>query len=150
MLWVANCSNLALIGCSLLLKLLINILFNLFAATIGGYSISHGAEKMRQVKWFEFVIGGPLLEAILYQVLIIYFAKKLFPWWVACLLSAVLFGLSHRYNIFYEMATFIAGLWYAVIYYAKTYLAPSRFRGFLICVIIHILNNSIAFLLNRF
>ena len=74
-------------------------------------------------KFFLVAIIGPLFETFFFQFLIIesvfYMAIKFnIPYreLYAIVISSILFGLSHNYNTYYVINSFIAGVLLAVVY----------------------------------
>lgn len=90
------------------------------------------------------VIIAPFLETLIFQALVIEIVlkvnKKAVKW--AIVLSALVFGLAHSYNIFYVFATFIIGLFYAWLY--VFFKLHRKENAFLFVSLIHLTNNLIA------
>jgi len=99
------------------------------------------------------VFFAPIIESLIYQYGIIelglFVRVKLdsipIPSYMPGLMSAVLFGISHQYNWNYVLITSLMGLCLASVYY----YTRKRFGvslAFVMCVIVHGVNNLVAFL----
>ena len=101
-----------------------------------------GATLKDKTLWIIIII--PFIETLLYQYAIIEILNKKFNTLISCIISALLFGLSHTYNIFYFLFAFISGFLFATIYYVGSITRRGIFYTFLT----HSIYNSIAFILN--
>jgi len=84
------------------------------------------------------VIFVPFMETLIFQGLIIELirlkVKKTARFGLSIILSALLFGLSHPYNLYYIIITFLSGLFLALSYYLCLYRKQS---SILTVMIIH-------------
>ena len=98
------------------------------------------------------VVIGPFVETCVFQFFIVESvflfvennsrAKK-----VACILSSMLFGLSHYYNFYYVLVMVLVGLFYCWVYiFIKNW--KSRKSAFWSLTLIHLINNAFAFIVN--
>lgn len=97
--------------------------------------------------FFHGIIVGPLFETLLHQALIIWLVCKLvkrpkYNFYLSILLSASLFALDHKYNIYYVIVAFIGGICLAFAYYMARY--NRRVNPVLAVFLIHALYNAIA------
>lgn len=102
-----------------------------------------------QEEFITLVIIAPIVETLIFQYLIIevLLNLKLKPW-VCILVSALLFGVSHWYNLVYILVTTVVGLIFAYYYLA---LRHQNFMNKLVLItIIHALSNLFAFVNNNF
>jgi membrane protease YdiL (CAAX protease family) len=74
------------------------------------------------------VILSPILEEIIMRGFVLNRALAVFPKWLAIIISAIIFGISH-FNLPQGIATTIGGLFFALIYV--------RYRSIVICIIAH-------------
>ena len=101
-----------------------------------------GSKLKDKIIWIIIII--PFFETLLYQYAIIEILNKKFNPLISCIISALLFGLSHTYNIFYFLFALISGFLFATIYYVGSITRRGIFYTFLT----HSIYNSIAFTLN--
>lgn len=103
--------------------------------------------------FFFAVFFAPIVESLIYQYGIIeiglWIREKLkvpsIHWFIPGLLSAILFGISHKYNWSYVFVTLTIGILLSAVYY----YTRKRFGSALalvICIIIHGVNNIGAFI----
>jgi membrane protease YdiL (CAAX protease family) len=109
---------------------------------------SEGIEKKfgtiaDQVLWI--LIIAPLFETLFFQYFIIENLNKKFSAYVSCFISALLFGLSHTYNIFYFAFAFFSGIIFAVIYFVSSI----NKRGIIYTLFTHVIYNTIALIINN-
>lgn len=95
------------------------------------------------------VLIAPVLETLIFQFGVIELFFKLQnknKVLLAALASAMLFSLSHYYNLFYMLGSFILGLGFAIFYI----IAKSRkdVNPFWLLACIHSLINLVAFIVN--
>ncbi|MGZ5135775.1 MAG: CPBP family intramembrane glutamic endopeptidase [Flavitalea sp.] len=91
------------------------------------------------------ILLAPFLETLILQAAIIETAKKRMSPFLSCVLSALIFGSIHFYNIFYFIYGVVAGLLLAYLYYIGSLVK----RGFLLTLIVHILCNLLAFIFSE-
>ncbi|WP_438946350.1 lysostaphin resistance A-like protein [Sediminibacterium sp.] len=74
--------------------------------------------ESRSEAFFLTVIFAPLIETLIFQYLVISYLqkKKSFSEGSICIISAILFGLSHCYSYEYVLKTFISGLLFGTMY----------------------------------
>lgn len=111
---------------------------------LAGFENNFGTSLREQIFWI--VLVAPFFETLLYQFLIIEIAAKRFSPFISCVISALIFGLSHTYNIFYFLSITIIGFLFAAIYYMGSITKKGIFYTFLA----HAIYNAIALLLNYF
>jgi hypothetical protein len=97
--------------------------------------------------WEKFLFGvlvGPFFETFIFQFLIEKIFNSIFKNIVyLTLLSAILFGLSHNYDWFYLLYSFIIGFYLTYLYLL---LLRSKRKAFLIILLIHSFYNLSVFL----
>lgn len=102
---------------------------------------------------FGAVFFAPIIETFIFQFGVIEIGIKILErirdlsihWFVPGIVSALLFGLAHQYNLNYVLVTFLMGLLLAGIYY----YTRQRFgasMAFVMCSAVHGLNNLVAFI----
>ena len=130
----------------------LNFLFSIFFSQISHFFfdkvVSEGFENnfgtiLDQAFWI--LIIAPLFETLFFQYFIIETLNKKFTPCVSCFISALLFGLSHKYNIFYFLFAFFSGIIFSVIYY----ISSSGKRGIINTLLTHVIYNTIAFVINN-
>jgi len=102
-------------------------------------------------KWMEIfvvLIVAPIIETLIFQSLIVELVCKFIKrprnsFYIALILSALAFALSHTYSISYFVFTFIGGLILALAYYIGRY---RKENAFLLVFIIHSLYNLSTFI----
>lgn len=95
------------------------------------------------------VIVGPVIETLIFQYFIIetLLNSKVAPW-ICVVVSALLFGISHYYNLAYVLVTTIVGFIFAYYYMA---LRHQYYLNKLVLVtLLHALSNLFAFFNNNF
>ena len=96
------------------------------------------------------VIIGPLIETLIFQFGIIeiflFFKKNKIFELIAIVLSSILFGLTHNYNLYYLVFGIIVGFIFAIIYVVAK--KRNDMNAFTIVFITHIFTNLIAFFHN--
>lgn len=92
---------------------------------------------------FVSLIFAPIVETFIYQTIIIQ-GLRLFTWFrsqpfIVASISALLFGVSHSYSIYYIIFAFLIGLLLAYSYLVYLYRKESSFW---VTVAIHFIRNS--------
>ena len=105
----------------LILKLLIGFITSIVATYIDPTSTQNPIENYGLA--FDIIVSlflAPLIEVLIFQLLVIELLIKIKtninPVFIIST-SALLFGISHNYNILYMGATTISGFIYAIYYY---------------------------------
>ncbi|MGH1163298.1 CPBP family glutamic-type intramembrane protease [Bacillus mycoides] len=106
---------------------------------------------------FLVLIIAPFLETILFQK-VTFFILQLIPYIserniLIILISSIIFGLSHQFDITYIIAATLMGIVFNYsysIYQEKNYNDPQSMSAFWIIFWIHELHNTIAFLIIEF
>lgn len=133
-----------------LFNLIISFLFSSIANFFFNKEISEGFENnfgsslSEQIFWIVFI--APFFETLFYQYAIIEITAKRCTPFISCAISALIFGLSHTYNIFYFLITSIIGFLFATIYY----MGSITKRGIFYTFLAHAIYNAIALILNYF
>ncbi|MDR7209340.1 CPBP family intramembrane glutamic endopeptidase [Flavobacterium piscis] len=107
-----------------------------------GFENNFGSSLKEQLFWIVLIV--PFFETLFYQYAIIETANKIVNPFISCIISALIFGLSHTYNIFYFLFAVVTGFLFATIYYAGSITKRGIFYTFLA----HSIYNAIAFILN--
>jgi hypothetical protein len=117
--WIMKRSVWQLVAGGYLITVGLNFLFGyLFpdqqsASVIGNFSA-------QEAFWLG-VILAPLLETYLIQYLVIKYVHKWTSiYWIAVLVSGILFGVSHTYSVPYMILTFLGGIVFGIIYVVLT------------------------------
>ena len=124
-----------------------SIFFGFLARKAGMESLASGFKSFRSIGE-EILLGiflAPILESLIFQLMIIEATRKKLPTYGCCLLSALAFGSVHYYNIFYFMLAFFTGMLFAYLYL----LGGSIRKGFFLIVVTHMLHNSVALLMGH-
>lgn len=95
------------------------------------------------------VIVAPILETIIFQYLIIETLLNLKLATLPCvIISALLFGVSHWYNLAYVIVLTIVGFIFAYYYVALRH--QSYYNKLTLVILLHALSNSIVFIESNF
>ncbi len=138
-----------LMGGSLVFFYLNSMFWTVLAQILQSESLFSGTEKLEGGNPYFFVFVAPLLETIIFQYLLLNIFLKYFKPWIAIVLSGLIFGFMHQYNVYYMMAAFLPGVFFAAIVYAKGYLGNNKLFAVLLAYVIHSLNNGFAFILKN-
>lgn len=97
--------------------------------------------------FFIAVLIGPFIETLLFQHLIIKFIlkKSATATLLACMVSAILFAISHYYSWEYILKTFISGLLFASLFLI---ISHKRQNPVLIVFIAHAIYNCIGLIVD--
>lgn len=131
-------------------SVVISVIFNFFLGE-EVFEIDSLKEASLTVIFLATVILAPLIETFIFQFLIIegtlrVLKKSSFKKYIAAVLSALLFGLTHYYNIYYIGYAFLSGIIFAGIYfYAK---GRKGLNPYWVVVSIHAVGNLVAFILD--
>lgn len=92
---------------------------------------------------FLSLVFAPIVETFIYQTLIIR-GLRIFTWFkrrplIIALISAILFGVSHEYSLYYMFFAFLIGLLLAYSYLMYLYRKES---SFIVTAAIHFIRNS--------
>ena len=101
---------------------------------------------------FAGVIIAPLIETFVFQFSVIKILRFLIKnaalcFYIALLVSALLFSINHWYSVYYLMNTFFMGLLYAFAFYIGQYRRDMP--AFLLVASIHGLGNLFAFVMDE-
>lgn len=130
----------------LILKLIIGAITSGIAYLIDPSSLQNPADDYGILfTTFLLLIFAPIIETLIYQFLVIEILRKIkIPPGLIISFSAILFGLSHHYHVFYIIATTFSGIIYA-LYYLK--LRPQgKLNAILGVTGLHFLSNLVALL----
>ena len=97
------------------------------------------------------VIWGPIFETVVFQYLLINMVKAFtsntkHQATLSILIPSVIFGSTHYYNMYYFIFAIFIGVIYSSTYYISQFLRKEN--GFIIVLLLHSLNNLLAFLIN--
>jgi len=97
------------------------------------------------------VIIGPMFETVIFQLFLInmikaFSEKSKYSIFLSVIIPSIAFGFSHFYNLYYIIFGFFIGLIYSTTYYVSQFLRKEN--GFLIVLLLHSLNNLLAFITN--
>lgn len=136
------------------LNLLLNIVFDYTGSSI--LKENPIIEKPQYILFFSTVFLAPIIETLIYQLLIIELLSSIeikifFKWnikkykyYYTIYSSAIAFSLSHNFGISYLIFTFLSGLIFAIMYlYLKKREGISI--AFLVCLMVHVFNNVFVF-----
>ena len=138
-----------LMGGSLVFFYLNSMFWSVLAQILQSESLFSGTEKLTAGNHYFFVFVAPFLETIIFQYLLLHIVLKNFKPWMAVLISGLLFACMHQYNLYYMLAAFLPGIFFAAIVYAKGYLGNNKLFAVLLVYVIHSLNNGFAFILKN-
>lgn len=130
----------------LILKLIVGAITSGIAYLIDPSSLHNPADDYGILFRISLLlIFAPIIETLIYQFLVIEILRKIkIPPGLIISFSAILFGLTHHYHIFYIIATTISGIIYA-LYYLK--LRPQgKLNAILGVTGLHFLTNLVALL----
>jgi len=117
-----------------------------FDADLTSISLKFGS---LQEEFLIAVIAAPIIETLIFQYFVIetLLNVKLAP--LLCIIaSALLFGISHYYNIAYVLVTTIVGFIFAYYYMALRH--QHYFNKLILVTLLHVLSNLFAFVNNNF
>ena len=138
-----------LMGGSLVFFYLNSMFWNVLAQILQSESLFSGTEKLNAGDPYFFVFVAPFLETLVFQYWLLHILLKNFKPGIAVVLSGLLFACMHQYNLYYMMAAFLPGVFFAAIVYAKGFLANNKLFAVLLVYVIHSLNNGFAFILKN-
>lgn len=125
----------------LILKLLIAFITSIIATYIDPRSTENPIENYGLP--FDIIVSlflAPLIETLIFQLLIIELLVKMkINPFIIISTSALLFGISHNYNILYIVATTISGFIYAIYYYKLR--NQGKLNSYLLVSVLHSLSN---------
>lgn len=105
-----------------------------------------GSEKIsRDVYPFIAILISPIIETLIFQSLPHRLYRKYYPnkYWIYLFVSALFFGVVHRYSVYYMFATYVTGV-FLLFYYD---IASQRKENAVVVIsIIHALINALAVL----
>jgi uncharacterized protein len=135
------------------LLILLTVIFNILISVLMFWVAKHlfhkrlnaGAFKFptKTAEFFFVVFLAPILETMIFQAFVIEMLKQKIAMKYCCLISAVLFALTHTYNVFYFLLAVAAGLSFAILYY----IGSLNKKGFLLVVTAHALYNLTVWVL---
>src|SRR5262245_13840532 len=99
----------------------VSFLYGGLVTAITGRHIGKELNDMLNVKsdWLIIIFFGPIAETLLFVCSVFSLGKKyLSDFWLV-LLSGVLFGIAHYYNIYYIISATLTGILFASIYVMK-------------------------------
>jgi len=132
------------IGFGLSATMTLNILYLINAHILTAYAenISRLTEPGSFLGRAVFIcLAGPVIEELIYRGVLFGVLKRFLPYIWACLLQAVIFGISH-YNPVQAVYTFILGLILGYVYH--------KYQSILAPIFVHIGYNISGFLIPKF
>jgi Type II CAAX prenyl endopeptidase Rce1-like len=130
----------------LLLKLAIGSFFHLiyYSPEVGGATITTEYDKI----FILFI--GPIVETLIFQVLILEFVLRILARYdskliIGLLISSLTFMLTHNYSLFYIIMAFISGLIYAGLYLSIREKTQEPAIAFGVTTLLHISHKSFEF-----
>jgi membrane protease YdiL (CAAX protease family) len=142
---LSGMKNHVLVIIFLIANMTIMISYSIFLDLINNQNVTQGF-KSADTKTETFIlvsIIAPVIETLIFQYGIIAYLKQKVPLPFACVISALLFGLSHFYNFYFCCFTFLSGLLFAYLFC----LRKNMLTGLLITTVTHMLHNTIVFLI---
>jgi len=147
MLFSLERMNMAIYVCVFVaLKVSLTYLSNLINVNATGQPITKGFFDFGNiyVAFFSIVILAPLLETYLVQYLFFKNLTGRLPQWAIIVLSALVFGVLHHYNIGYVLYAFLSGLLLSISYSLRL-----RSNPFVCTALIHSVYNLVGFVINN-
>ncbi len=131
-----------------LIPSLISLIFNIDSTNNTVSVIEKSGSKI--VIFLITVVWGPIFETVVFQYLLINMVKAFtsdtkYQAAFSVLIPSVIFGLTHYYNIYYFIFAIFIGIIYSSTYYISQFLRKEN--GFIIVLLLHSLNNLLAFLI---
>lgn len=131
--------------------LLLNSVIYLFAYLLPSNSSQNDVEDSLTTIYEKIGLGVivvPIIETLLFQSLIIsvicYLIKRpKYNLYASIFISATAFSLSHSYNIYYIIMTFLTGTTLAFAYYIARY---RKFNATITIILIHAIWNLFSFI----
>lgn len=134
---IASCSSISLVAI---------IVSNIVLVDAFGYEETASNVSADMKAFIAFVMISPVVETLIFQSVLVGFVRNKIknkdPYIVV--MSAVLFGFWHYYNIFYMAVTAVVGFVFSWVYLCSL---KSRLPAFFIVFSSHLLTNFILFLL---
>lgn len=98
------------------------------------------------------VVFAPIFETFLYQFLIIELLLIIRKWiriplFIPIAVSAIAFGMSHDYNVYYICSASLIGILYAIFYLIAKYNVSMN--AFISVTIVHASTNFMGFILDQ-
>lgn len=145
--YLLSCNKLLFIFLMFMLSAVLTVLFSplfdlLDASATQAHESPHNLDS-RIYEFLKFVIVAPLFETFIFQFLIIETLSYLRIRKITIIfISAFIFSITHYYSIGYIAHAFILGL---VLSYSYV-IYENRLHSFLIVYMIHLLRNTMAFI----
>ncbi|MDA1740923.1 type II CAAX endopeptidase family protein [Bacillus cereus] len=83
-------------------------------------------------------IFAPIFEELVCRGILLRFFEEKFTFWIAVILSSLIFGIAHVYSVGVMFSAFVTGIFACLLYKQTKSIIPA--------VLLHILTNVIAFL----
>lgn len=145
--YLLKTNRIKLIFFAVSLNIFFSLIFSFISEKIFNEKISIGFKSLGTIydEIILVILIAPFFETLLFQYSIIEFIRKKFNPFVCCCVSAMVFSLMHTYNVFYFFFAFFSGFLFAYLYY----LGNTIKTGILLAFIVHLIHNSIAFLIKN-
>lgn len=145
--FLQNINQYILVCIFAIFNLLISFLLSVISKVINGNSFSADTHKFGNLyeEFILVVLISPLIETIIFQLIIIELLYNKFRKDLICIISAFIFGCSHLYNFLYFVFAFIMGFAFAYLYI----LGKKKDSGIKYVFLSHLIYNLIAFILNN-
>ncbi|MDQ8053502.1 MAG: CPBP family intramembrane glutamic endopeptidase [Pedobacter sp.] len=143
--YLKQSSGVVLISIFVIGNLISSIVFALLSKKFGHHRLSDGFEQLNspKVDFWILILIAPVFETIIFQYAIIETFRKRKSLGFACVLSAIIFGLSHLYNFYYFLFAVCSGLSMAYLFS----LRKSLWSALFITITAHSLYNLCVYLL---
>ncbi len=146
-LWLKKLKTIQL----LLISFLVIFSFNICVEIIFSPNLNIDSANLKDptLLFIEAVVIAPFIETVIFQFLPIELSnylqrvmlKKIYPI-IGVLISAILFGFVHNYNISYQINTFFMGLFLGYLYHIRK--DKEIFGSFSFIWLLHSINNLLA------
>lgn len=119
-----------------------------FALELSGLSTTGGEPDISIKDLLLVAVIAPIAETFVFQYLVLrltmYFTKQRKYYPIAIVVSSILFGLAHTYNVAYVFFAFFIGLVLAYMYY---FYAKNPKRAFWSVALVHGIRNGLSLVL---
>ena len=128
-------------------NLVVSFFLSIISKIIYGNSFTNNIHKFQNLneEFILVVLVSPLIETIIFQLIIIEILYDKCRKVLICVLSALIFASTHLYNLLYFIFAFIMGLAFAYLYI----LGKKKEKGIKFVYLSHLIYNLIAFILNH-
>jgi membrane protease YdiL (CAAX protease family) len=144
--YLKKLNNFLLLVHTILFNLITSVFFSLFSKFVLNGQLKQNGLIFSSLKeeFLTAILIAPLLETLIFQYSIMEILKYKFSTTYCCIISAILFALTHAHSVLYFLWAIFAGLSFSVLYH----FGSVKKKGFILVVTGHALYNLTGFLLH--